>query len=363
MSQPRISARDVESAVSRTEDADAATCALVLEVLSKQAEGRVLFAGKDFVEARAKDHGVEPDAKVADAALLPLLEQGPAEPREYAMLCALAVRGLAAHLEDDKRVTRFVEHADWLTLSTPYAPYPFVEPILGDDAEAVWSKLNGEADESDPKAAAFAALHRALRPSDAPMAATEAAAMTVEGHVGRYLPTGWRAAVRLVSGWALLTWLLRFGAWCLGIRRSAKLQLVSGGVRFEHATTLLGKPARKGHETFTLAAVASTGRSDRFPQAHLLAGALMFAIGILLGGLVLFEGLRSGETVLLLIAAGLILGGGALDLVINTYLPGREGVVSIDLGVLPKRRVRITHVPEASADEFLRELRERLPAR
>lgn len=363
----RITPRDVESAVSRTEDADPATCALVLDVLTKQAEGRVLFAGKDFVEARAAEHGVDTDTKVGDAALLALLEQGPAEAREYAMLCALAVRGLRAHLDDDARVERFVGHADWLTLSTPYAPYPFVEPILGDDADVVWSQLNGEADSSDPRDAAFAALHRALRPAGAAasdsVSDSEAPAMVIEGRMGRIAPSGWRGVLRLISGWALLQWIGRFLAWCVGVRRTATLKLVSGGVRFEHAMTLLGRPARSGHETFTLAAVASSGRSERFPRAHLLVGAITFAIGVLLGGLVLFEGIRSGETVLLLIGAGLILGGGALDLALSTYLPGREGVVSIDLSVLPKRRVQVSHVPEESAEAFLRELRERLPKR
>lgn len=366
MNGERISSRDVESAVSRTEKADPATCALVLDVLSKQAEGRVLFAGKDFVEARAKEHGVDADTKVGDAALLPLLEQGPAETREYAMLCALAVRGLRPHLDDDARLARFVDHADWLTLSTPYSPYPFVEPILGDDADAIWSRLNGEADPEDPKSAAFAALHRALRPdSSAPAApeATQTDEVVVEGRVGRVTPTGWRALVRLVSGWALLQWIGRFLIWCLGVRRNATLKLVAGGVRFEHAMTLLGKPARRGHETFTLAAVASSGRSERFPQAHLLVGAITFALGVLLGGIVLFEGLRSGETVLLAIAAALILGGAVFDLALTTWLPGRARVVSLDLSVLPKRRLRVTHVPEKAADAFLAELHERLPKR
>ena len=353
--------------MSRTEDADAATCALVLDVLTKQAEGRVLFAGKDFVEARAEEHGVDAETKVADASLLSLLEQGPAESREYAILCALAVRGLRPHLADEDRVARFVDHADWLTLSTPYAPYPFVEPILGDEADAVWSRLNGDVDSADPKAAAFAALHRALRPSSVPppeeSAREEEATRVVEGRWGRATPTGWRAGIRLVSGWALLQWIARFLAWCVGVRRTATLKLVSGGVRFEHSMTILGRPARRGHETFTLAAVASTGRTERFPQAALLVGAITFALGVLLGGLALFEGIRSGETVLLLIAAGLILGGGAIDLALTTWLPGRDGVVSIDLSVLPKRRVRVTHVPEQSADDFLRELRERLPKR
>lgn len=359
-----MSPRDVESAVSRTEDADPATCALVLDVLSKQAEGRVLFAGKDFVQARAEEHGVDADAKVGDEPLLALLEQGPAEAREYAILCALAVRGLRAHLDDDARVDRFVDHADWLTLSTPYAPYPFVEPILGDEADAVWSRLDGEADSSDPREAAFAALHRALRPgNDEAKPSTDEPAMVVHGRLGRIAPTGWRAVVRLITGWALLQWVARFLAWCVGVRRTATLKLLSGGVRFEHATTLLGRPARSGHETFTLAAIASSGRSERFPRAHLLVGAITFALGVLLGGLVLFEGIRSGETVLLLIAAGLILGGGALDLALSTYLPGRDGVVSIELSVLPKRRVQVSHVPEESADAFLSELRERLPKR
>lgn len=365
--------------------------ALVLEVLSRQAAGKLLFAGKEHVAKKAEAHSVE-SAEVAGEDVLALLERGPESERQRAVVAALAVEGLRAHLDDPERLERFARHADWLELSTDYAPYGFVDLVLGADAGPVWAAVGKLPEESsspaaaarrslraaalaasehevaervlaelaadpDPLVHALARAHGAVPSLDAEDEGDEP---SVEGRLGRLPPTGVRGFLRLVSGFAALEWLARALLFALGVRRPAKLRFVQGGLRLRKRVELLGRVVREGEETYTLAAIASVGRTSRWPALPLLVGALAFAVGVIVGGLWLFEGLRSGETVLLLAAAGVIVIGGGLDLGISVLWPARKKKVAVELAVLPKRRLQLTSVPEAKAEAFVGELRARV---
>lgn len=363
-----LTSKDVQQASAAVAEASSALAALALDVLSRQGEAHLLFAGRDYVEARAKEHGVDAsDAKLGALDVLALLRDGPTAAREFATLAALAVRGLAAHADDASRLARFVRHADWLELSTPYAPYAFVGPVLGDDATKVWdaveeaSKALGDA----PRDAALRALHdatltRAGRTHTAPVKDAEVA---VEGELRSPPPSGFVGFLRLVSGFALLQWLVRFLAFLVGMRRRGVLSFEGGGLRLRKTVTVLGRTVREHDERFTLAAVASAARSARHPALGLLVGACCFALGILVGGLFLVEGVRSGETFLLLFGAGLVLAGGALDLGLATLLPGRRAQRGLELAVMPKRRFGLVGVDESRAESFVTELERRLPRR
>ncbi|HJK93518.1 MAG TPA: hypothetical protein RMH85_08165 [Polyangiaceae bacterium LLY-WYZ-15_(1-7)] len=363
-----VEPRHVVRAAQAAAEADPRVCALALDVLSRQGEGHLLFAGKDFVEARAEEHGVEEaQAEVGGQNVLDLLRGGPSDARGFALVGALAVRGLEAHLGEPDRLDRFVRHADWLCLTTPYDLYAFVEPVLEERAAPLWERVRAalEAAEGEgPAVVARRALYRSVLPEDAEGGDDEAASAEPEGElagaIGRPPTPGWRGALRLVTGWAALQWLVRGVGWALGLRRPATLQFVKGGLRLSKRVELLGKTVREGRETYTWAALASAGRTTRYPAAHLVAGALAFAAGIVAGGLFLFDGLRSGETILLLVGAGLILLGGGLDLALGMLLPARRGRVAVDLAVLPKRRVRLVGVDESAAERFLERLARQL---
>ncbi|MEM1416356.1 MAG: hypothetical protein AAGH15_15715, partial [Myxococcota bacterium] len=91
-----------------------------------------------------------------------------------------------------------------------------------------------------------------------------------------------------------------------------------------------------------------------------LLGALAFAGGIAAGGLWLFEGVRSGETVLLLAGAGAIALGAGLDLLLALALPARAGRVSVELHLMPRGRLALVGVEREAAELFLQSLRARL---
>ncbi|MBO6939543.1 MAG: hypothetical protein JJ863_31520 [Deltaproteobacteria bacterium] len=381
----------VRAASEAAREAPASVAALVLDVLSRQAEGKLLFAGKEHVAKKAEAHSVEA-AEVAGEDVLALLERGPESERQRAVVAALMIEGLRAHLDDADRLERFARHADWLELSTDYAPYAFVDVVLEGDAGAVWkavaalpseakspasaarrslraaalaasgNEVAGEmlaklAADSDPLVQAAARAHGAVPAGDVDDDGDEP---SVEGRIGRIPPTGFRGVLRLVSGFAALEWVLRALLFAFGVRRSAKLRFVRGGLKLRKRVELLGRVVREGEETYTMAAIASVGRTSRWPALPLVVGALAFAVGVIVGGLWLFEGLRSGETVLLLAAAGVIVIGGGLDLGISILWPARKKKVAVELSVLPKRRLQLTSVPEASAEAFVGELRERV---
>ncbi len=369
MAEAQIRSRDIERAAAAVKDVEPSVAALVLDVLSKQAEAKLLFAGKELASKRAAEHGVANDAEVDGLRIADLLGSGPQSAREHALVCALAVKGLEAHLDEPERLSRFVRHADWLTLSTAYAPYAFVAKVLeSEHAAKVWASLqSSEVRSHGAKEAAMEALHRAVltEAGVTPLRANRGAEASVgiQGHVGRAPSGGARGIVRLVSGWAALTWLARALMWVVGVRRRATLKLVNGGVRFERTTHVLGRVSKKSAETFTLAAVASAGRTTRFPALHTLLGALALAIGIIVGGVLVVDGIRSGETVLLLLAAGFIVLGGGLDLALHVLVPAKSGTVSVGLDALPKRSIRVTRVDERAAETFLQELALRLRER
>ena len=373
-------------------EASAAVAALVLDVLSRQAEGKLLFAGKAHLAKKAEAHSVD-EAVVAGEDVLALLERGPESERQRAVVAALMVKGLRAHLDDPGRLERFARHADWLELSTDYAPYAFVDVVLGEDAGPVWeavailpdeakslagvarrslrvaalassdhevasAMLSRLAADPDPLVQAVARAHGVAPARDE--SSDEDGGPSVEGRIGRVPPTGLRGVLRLVTGFAALEWVLRALLFAFGVRRSGKLRFVRGGLKLRERVELLGRVVREGEQTFTLAAIASVGRSSRWPALPLVVGALAFALGVIAGGVWLFEGLRSGETVLLLAAAGAILVGGGLDLGISILWPAWKKKVAVDLTVLPRRRLQLVSVPEARAEAFVGELRARV---
>ena len=379
-----------------------ALSSLAFELLSRQAEGRTLFAGKEHVDSLAESHGVDREkAAVSGENLLGILERGPARKSERALVAAFAVDGLGRVLseaEQDERATirdRFVRHADWLEVSTPYVVYAFVDLLLGDaEKGAVWEGIaervladaRGAAAPRHDARARNAARLSALAASESTAArealsrvAREAEDLVVRrlaselgGEAGEdkaaALLSGWpapasrgvgRAIVRLVSGWAALTWISRLVGRLVGVRREAEIALIPGGLVVRSRLWLLGRKVREREERFTMAALAGVAREVRYPMLHLIVGLLALSAGILLGGLLAFDAIVTGETVLLLLAALLVFVGGGLDLAFDVLVPARRGRVSVDLSLLPGRRLRVTRVPAESADAFLLALERR----
>lgn len=402
---------DVDAAVRAVRGAKerASLAALAYDMLSRQAEGRAFYAGHKLLRGRAEEHGVGHDEASTQAGnLLAVLERGAETSLERALVVAFAVAGLADALgEDDEkaaaaRVFRFVRHADWLEVCTEYAVYPFVDALLeAPDAARVWREVAqavvddaaGRDGERPRIRARNAARLSGLAASTADAAreglrgvvrstaldeATRLLASTlagdgrdeqpslspsVAGRLGRAPRRATVEALRWISGAAIVGWLLRALAFVLGARSSGELRLATGGIEVRTRVSLLGRTVREREETWALEALEGAGRQVRYPALHLLVGAVALSIGVLFGGLVLFDGARSGELVLLSLAALLVLVGAGLDLALDVLVPGRRGGVAVELVARARRPLRLTRVPLEEADAFLRALRKRLATR
>lgn len=398
-----VRAGDVERAIEavRGQHERARLAALAYDVLSRQAEGRAFYAGKKLAQTRAAEHGVERDAaETAAGNLLAILERGAESSLERALVAALYVSGVGDALsrgEDaETRRSRFVRHADWLEVCTDYTVYPFVDPLLDvATAAQVWEELaqsivddaagrDGARAEvrarnaarlsalaASPAESAQAALRRVansvgLDEATHTLASTlagdrgrepPASLARVSGYLGRAPGRGAFEVLRWLSGWALLTWAARAVMFALGVRRTGEVKLSHHELEVHTEVSLLGRTIRQTDERWRLDTLEGAGRQVRYPTLQLLIGVVALSIGVLFGGLVLFDGVRSGELILVMLAAGLLLGGAALDLALDVLLPGRQGRVVVEVAPRSRRPLRLTSVPLEEADTFLRSLR------
>lgn len=375
--------REIVGAREAARGASPRLAALVFDVLSRQGEGQLLFAGKEFVDGRVAEHDVQ-ETEAGGENVVELLRRGPSNRREYALLGALAVEGLRPHLGVAGKLTRFVRHADWLELSTPYSLYALVDPVLGEDAAPLWEAVAGAAAKEQgtgPRQTARRALHLAalaqsahgraavllgeLAQGEDPETAKLAAALA-----GKAMPTGstgqgiagvvttvpvggWRGALRLVTGWAVAQWVGRGIMAALGWRRRVELRLAGQTLEVAEETQLFGRSVGKRSQSVALRAVASAGRSDRRPVAPFLVGAGALSLGVLTGALGVIEGLRSGETLLLGVGAALVAAGVAIDLAVHHFAQGLRGNVLVEVDLLPKRRLTLTGISEDAAESFV----------
>lgn len=378
--------------------------ALALDVLGRQAEGRTQFVGREHVRRRAADLGVERDASATSLCnALDLLERGPDTDRERRLVASLAVLGLADAVARDPEgsdalIERAVRHATWLEVATDLSWLSaLASQTEGELADRVTAELAQHVLDTglgparrEPKARASAvALASALAASDADAAATtlsdltrhagldpvvlstvralagaggagHATVTTIEGRAASPRPYGVWAALRWVTGWALLTGLVRAVLTLLGREGTVTLAIRGRELEVQEQGGVLGARTQSRTSVVPLSAIVEARRDQKYRGAALYAGALALAVGVLLGGYLLFDGLRSGELVLASLGAALVLGGVLAD--VGTAWLARttpEGA-SMEL-VLPRGRVvRLLTPSLARTDAFLEALRERL---
>jgi len=379
--------------------------ALCFEVLSRQAEGRVLFAGREFVEARAREHALErASAGTSVGNLLDVLERGPGTPRERALVAAFGVYGLggalAATREPEPILARFARHADWLETASPYVVHSFIDRLLDAPvAAAVWRTLSertlaeardgdgspstrsrqaarlavlaGSAvgrkeltriasEASDPVVRAFAeACVRGAAPDAATSAQTGPA--RVSGRVVRARGGPIREAIRWLSGWAIAAWVARGVFAVAGLRREGSFELLEAGVRVQSSTRLFGRVVREHAETWAWSALSGIRQETRFAGIALAVGAVGLAAGIVVGGLVGFDGLRAGEPSLLAIGALVVLAGAGLDLVFDLVAARSRGRVTCELRTQQRGAVRLEGVEPQAAARFFDSVERALP--
>jgi hypothetical protein len=375
-------------------------------VLAGQAERRLAPAPANVLQSAAQEFGIEREqAATAAGNVFTILEQGPSNTLEAALVGACAVAGfgelcLAARGgERRSSAWTFVGHLSWIELATPYRITPFLGMVLPGEVrgmveDALLAAILSEDANTNPEqdgaararnAARITSLARAqsdaartslVRVRDlAKDSATRAVALALLGEVERadsaqplrvqglaQAPSRrWPVAVlRWLTGVALLSALYRGVCFVLALRREAEIELEGGMLRVRGRTTFLGRTVRSTEACYTLDRISGAFRRARYALLGSAVGVISLAFGILLGGHLLFDGARGGAPFLLIAGAIAVLAGAALDLGLEILLPARAGQVEVQVDVLGARSVRVSRVPLSDADRLLSALAERV---
>lgn len=356
--------------------------ALARRCFDRLGESRSLSVGRDAVAAMADELGVGQDLAIEGLRLRSVLERGPESKEEWAVVIGLALLRTSSELaaaDGAGRARKLVRTADaleWLGVDVygffaaalepaalTAAIGAMVDQTLEDAAQGragrahALPRLEALATFTTPEAATARArlAHRiAGTPLEALFGAAGAERPGRVSFSARTAPTpprsGFVGALRLVSGFALLQWLVRGLAWLAGVHTHADVVMDDSGVTLEARTQIAGRTVRTRNERYARSALLAAARVTRFPAVHLLVGALALALGIVFGGAVFADGVKSGETVLLLAGAGLVLGGALLDLLLAVVVPASRNRSTLELVVAPGKRLRLVDVVADDAD-------------
>jgi hypothetical protein len=401
MSLPSVGALDRAVSEVREHPHARTLAALCFDVLSAQAEERSLKLGRRTLRIRAAAHRVvRTQAETGEGNLLVLLDRGPERSAQWALLGAFAVRGLNDKLEDasaaERReiLERFARHADWLELSTGYAPYRFVKTLLSDEHQDVLidalegvvlapsdgpslaahraratlrmhvlSTLErpgsrmalGRLAETTPDSWLRALAHHALG-SEAPQALEGFEVRGTWGRVPRI------SALRVLSyfvGIALLQAIGRGIAYALGLERTGRVRLETHALHVRQETRLFGRTLRVSDTSYALRDVGCALREVSIPAFQVLFGALALAVGVLLGVIWLSDAIARGERELLFSAALAVGVGALLDLLLSGWGRLRRERAGFELIVDQRRVVALRRVDPERASALVEQIARR----
>lgn len=401
MSLPSVGALDRAVAEVRVHPHARALAALCYDVLSAQAEERNLKLARRNVRMRAAAHRVvRGHADTAEGNVLVLLDRGPERSAQWALLGAFAVRGLAEKLEEastaERReiLERFARHADWLELSTAYAPYRFVKTLLSDEQQdtliealegAVLAPSDGPSlaahraramlrvhvlsmlerpgsrvalarlAETTPDSWVRALAHHALGSEPPPMLE----GFEVKGTWGRVPRISAMRVLAYLSGIALLQVIARGIAYALGLERTGRVRLEPNALHVRRETRLFGRTVRVSDTAYALRDVACALREVSMPAFQVLFGALALATGVVLGVIWLSDAVARGDRELLLSAAAAVGVGALLDLGLSGWGRFRRERAGFELIVDQRRVVALRRVDPERASALVEQIARR----
>ncbi|HEX2678152.1 MAG TPA: hypothetical protein VHM19_15965 [Polyangiales bacterium] len=406
---------DLQRAVAcaRAHEQGRALGAFAYDVLGTQAEGRALFAGQKFMAQRAQTHGVDTQSAATELGnLLSILERGPSDAAEHALVAAFAARGAADALsttQGEARVglaNKLVGELDWIELSTRYRLWPCLAELL--DAPAKHAVCDALADavlredrsDASEAAADLEALTRRARnaarltvlgafpaprarealtrvhgsakdPGSRALAATflgvptlppSAANVLVTGHAATVTRSTWRAVLRWITGFALLHALARTLGFLLHLQREVELDLQGRVLHARRRTSLFGRTVRASEAVYPVERIRGARRAGRYALARTVVGALSLSFGVLLGGYLGFDAARGGAGMLLGAAVVLCALGVGVDLALDLLGSALRGNVRLQIDLEGARSLALRDVPVADADRFLDSLAKQLQA-
>jgi hypothetical protein len=312
-----------------------------------------------------EDHPLEAEqAETEQGNVLEILERGPTEPREAALLAALLVRGIA--LEPPTSAEGWRELAvnlAWLAARTPVSAFDALDSVLRDRAGELWRAL-GIVAEAPEKAACGRA--EALVAAAALASSQSAEARTAAAQVGRLsadplvkaacrgsepapetllsgelrsVPKGPVATAVLGLTGILLLWrgAAVVGRYALGFRRPAEVRLTRRGLELESRAYLLGRVLHERHVMVPLGELARASREVKYARLGLYAGLVALVLGSYFGMGLFIDGLRvpGGSPPLLGLGVLLVVAGLALDYGLSRLADAARG--QCRLVVVPRK--------------------------
>jgi hypothetical protein len=374
---------------------------LCFDVLSRCAEDRRLNVQRRALRLRAQAHGLSSkDAETSVGNVLTLLERGPERPAEWAIVGAFFVLGLERALSHgtavDRReiVERFARHADWLELTTPYAPYRFVGELLSESHRALLIEVLetallasaegpslpalraramlriqvletfseeqarvalSRAAELSPDAAVAAAARMAL--GEAPAVSTDG--FELDGTEGRAPRFSLLRIVQYVTGVALVLVLLGWLRRSVGYERVARLRIVGRALHVNSETWLFGRRIREGDSSFALDDVTCVSRELILPTFHLVLGATALGVASVLGVGRVSDGVARSDSDLMLLGVLTIAAGVAIDLLSVGWGRFRKPRSALELFVRARRVLALERVDPQRAAAFVEQMASR----
>lgn len=148
----------------------------------------------------------------------------------------------------------------------------------------------------------------------------------VRGEICRRLSPWPIRALMIVTGLALVRGLLAFAIrYCLGFRRTAVAVLDDGTLTLDEDWFLFGRRIGGRRTVARLADTRAFRLENRERQLEIAVGFGALAVGTYVGLQWFVDGLRAGYPYLMLVGAGIVAAGVALDVVLYTLVPSRPG--------------------------------------
>jgi hypothetical protein len=364
---------------------------LCFDVLSRQAEGKVVFVARDWLDARVREHGLSrEEAECALGNVIVVLERGPETARERQLISALAAVGFCVLFAESASVAlaeRFARHRLWLEQHGGFAPLEHVDDVADPAAaRALWTAVSaisrdGDGDDGiaarSRRFAAVLVLARSASPvalgevdgiatdandpglralADALRPASQASrGRSLDGRRVRVPRGAVVEALRVVTGVALLAFLRRSIAKLLFVSETVGLDLLGPHVRVRRAFRAFGKSFRERADLIDLAELTLVRRERRWPVARSVVGATFFLVGIVLGGLVATEGWLVRAPLPMFVGIGVAWSLVCFDFLLETVLPASNGRVIVSL-VAGSTRLALEVADASTADAWVAEL-------
>lgn len=377
------------------------------EVSTRLADARARHASASDIDDVAQRLGLErPDAQTDFGNVLAILERGAEDSAERAIVAAFVAAGVVRAIEADPALARkWAERLCWLGAHAgfdPLAAMPsdvdpsvlrplhravaelarqidlgkvpesdraellvataaLAEAVDGPSADPETAQIVSRlaADLSDPVAARLIVARAAEAP--ATVVQTGPSADALHGKLAPAPRSPVLTVIYALCGWLLIRGVaILIGDHVLGLKRDARVELVSSGLSLRAKVALLGRELRDVNALFPNDGIAEVRRDVRYPGLPLYVGLAALLIGTYAGVSFLSWGVSAASPRLLGYGVLALLAGVVLDLVLTALLPGARGEVRLVIQPRKGGKVCVGHLELQATDRLLAELSKRI---